>query len=197
MARRDDRAGRGADARETSVNYVILSKAMSKALRHQPERLGITLASDGSVALAELVSALNRRGGWPRELTEADVMQVVEHGTKQRFAVEDGRVRARYGHSVPLAISYEPAEPPAVLYHGTSETSAQSIMVEGLRPMGRQVVHLSADVETALQVGRRHGGKTVILQVDASRAARDGIRFYRGNDSTWLADAVPATYLSL
>lgn len=180
----------------SEVNYVSLSKALSKALRHQPERLGITLASDGSVTLAELVNALNRRGGWPRTLTEADVMQVVEHGTKQRFAVEDGRIRARYGHSVPLAISYVPAEPPAVLYHGTSEASVPSIMGEGLLPMGRQVVHLSADVETARQVGRRHGGRTVILQVDATRAASDGIAFYLGNDSTWLADAIPARYLS-
>lgn len=177
------------------VNYVSLSKALSKALRHRPERLGITLAPDGSVALAELVDALNRRGGWPRTLTEADVMQVVEHGTKQRFAVEGGRIRARYGHSIPLAIAYEPAEPPAILYHGTSEASVSSIMDEGLLPMGRQVVHLSADVATARQVGRRHGGRTVILQVDAARAARDGIRFYLGNDSTWLADALPARYL--
>jgi putative RNA 2'-phosphotransferase len=37
----------------------------------------------------------------------------------------------------------------------------------------------------------------VVLQVDADRAARDGVSFYRGNDSTWLADRIPATYLSL
>lgn len=179
------------------INYVSLSKAMSKALRHRPERLGITLAADGSVELSTLIDALNRRGGWPRTIDEHDIMQVVEHGSKQRFAVEDGRIRARYGHSVPLAIEYEQAAPPAVLYHGTSETSARSIMAEGLLPMGRQVVHLSSDVETALAVGRRHGGRTVILQVDAKRAARDGIRFYRGNDDTWLADRLPSTYLQL
>lgn len=180
-----------------TINFVSLSKAMSKALRHRPERIGITLAPDGSVGLDEFIDALNRRSGWPRPITEADIMQVVEHGTKQRFAVENGRIRARYGHSVPLAIDYERAEPPSILYHGTSETNARAIMVEGLLPMGRQVVHLSADVETALMVGRRHGGKTVILQVDAKRAARDGISFYRGNSDTWLADRIPATYLSL
>ena len=187
----------GSTGTAPKVNYVSLSKAMSKALRHQPERIGITLAPDGSVDLGEFVDALNRRGGWPRTITEADIMQVVEHGTKRRFAVEGGRIRARYGHSVPLAIAYERAEPPATLYHGTSEANVQTIVTEGLLPMGRQVVHLSADVETARQVGRRHGGKTVILQVDAARATQDGITFYRGNDSTWLADSVPAAYLSL
>ena len=178
-----------------TINYVSLSKAMSKALRHRPDRIGITLAPDGSVDLSEFIDALNRSGGWPRPVAEADIMQVVEHGTKQRFAVENGRIRARYGHSVPLAIDYKRAEPPAVLYHGTSEKNAQSIMTEGLLPMGRQVVHLSTDVETALMVGRRHRGKTVILQVDAERAAQDGIRFYRGNSDTWLADRIPPAYM--
>lgn len=179
------------------INYVSLSKTMSKALRHQPERLGITLAPDGSVKINVLIRALNRCGGWPRRITEADIMQVVEHGSKQRFAVENGRIRARYGHSIALDKAYVAAEPPAVLYHGTSQRFLDSILDKGLLPMDRQVVHLSTDVETAQLVGRRHGGHTVILQVDAARAVREGIRFYRGNDSTWLADTVPARYLSL
>lgn len=179
------------------LNYVSLSKAMSKALRHQPERLGISLAADGSIELATFVAGLNERGGWPRQITEEDVMQVVEHGTKQRFAVEGGRIRARYGHSIPLRVNYRKADPPAVLYHGTSRNNLDSIMADGLLPMGRQVVHLSADVETARMVGSRHGGHTVILQVDAATALRDGIRFYQCNSDTWLADAVPAAYLSL
>ena len=182
---------------EPPINYVSLSKAMSKALRHRPERIGITLAPDGSVKLSVLLDALNRHGGWPRTLTVADIMQVVEHGSKQRFAVEDGRIRARYGHSIALDEAYVPAMPPAVVYHGTSQRFLDSIMANGLLPMDRQVVHLSTDLETARAVGRRHGGKTAILQVDAQRAFRDGIRFYRGNDSTWLADRVPAGYLSI
>lgn len=178
------------------LNYVSLSKAMSKALRHRPERLGISLAPDGSVELRVLIDALNRRGGWPRQVTEDDVMHVVEHGTKQRFAVEEGRIRARYGHSIPLKVEYQKADPPVELYHGTARHNLDHIMAEGLLPMGRQVVHLSADVETAQQVGARHGGQTVILRVDAAAAARDGVSFYAGNDSTWLADRVPPQYLS-
>jgi len=178
------------------LNYVSLSKALSKALRHRPERLGISLAPDGSVGLRVLIDALNRRGGWPRQITEDDVMHVVEHSSKQRFAVEDGRIRARYGHSMPLRVNYRKADPPAVLYHGTSRNNLDSIMADGLLPMGRQVVHLSADMETAQQVGERHGGQTVILRVDAAAAVRDGMSFYAGNDSTWLADRVPPQYLS-
>ena len=123
-----------------SINYISLSKSISKALRHRPERLGLTLAPDGSVELEALVDALNRRGGWPRMLNEKDVMHDVEHGTKQRFAVEGGRIRACYGHTLPAAIAYEEAQPPAVLYHGTALSSVEAIMEEGLLPMGRQSV---------------------------------------------------------
>ena len=111
--------------------------------------------------------------------------------------MEGGRIRARYGHSIPLRVEYRPAEPPAVLYHGTSEASLSTILEEGLLPMGRQVVHLSTDVVTAKQVGSRHGGRVVILRVDALRAARDDIPFYQGNENTWLAERIPAAYLSV
>ena len=181
---------------EASINYVSLSKALSKALRHRPERLGLTLAPDGSAELPVLIEALNRRGGWPREITEADIMQVVEHGSKQRFAVEDGRIRARYGHSLPVDVTYSPTQPPQVLYHGTSHSAAEAIHVEGLLPMGRQKVHLSTDEETAIQVGRRHGKGVVVLHVDAARAADAGVCFYQGNHDTWLADHVPASFIS-
>ncbi len=197
MAHRKPARAQEATETEPKINYVSLSKAMSKALRHRPERIGITLAPDGSVELKKLICALNRRGGWPRAITEADVMRVVEQGTKQRFAMEGERIRARYGHSIPLAEVYAPAIPPDVLYHGTAQRNLVSIMREGLLPMDRRVVHLSTDVETAWQVGRRHGGQTIILQVDAARAVQEGIRFYLGNDSTWLADRIPAAYLSL
>ncbi len=180
-----------------NINYVSLSKSMSKALRHRPERLGLKLAPDGSVELTVLVDALNRRGGWPRALEIADIMQVVEHGSKQRFAVEDGRIRARYGHSIALDSAYEPAAPPALLYHGTSQANVDSILAEGLLPMGRLAVHLSSDVETALQVGARHRGRTALFLVDAAAASHDGIVFYRGNSDTWLADRIPARYLRL
>lgn len=178
------------------INYTSLSKAMSKALRHRPERIGIKLAPDGSVEMQTLIDALNRHGGWPRTLGEADIMQVVEHGTKQRFAVEGTRIRARYGHTIAVELAYRPGTPPSVLYHGTSDARLESILREGLLPMGRLKVHLSTDVPTARMVGARHGGTTVVLVVDAARATRDGITFYCGNDSTWLADHIPACYVT-
>ena len=62
--------------------------------------------------------------------------------------------------------------------------------------MARQNVHLSADLETAVRVGRRKGRRPVVLKIDAAAAHASGIAFYHGNDSIWLADRIPATFIA-
>ena len=168
-----------------------LSKSMSHALRHDPSHYGLALDAEGWVTLDELVHGL--RGTRP-ELTRADVEDVVDHGSKQRFEVDGDRIRARYGHSVEGQVALPVAEPPPVLFHGTGHGVAESIAAEGLRPMGRQYVHLSPVEDTARRVGARHG-RPVVFAVDTRGAAADGVVFRCGNDDTWLADAVAARHL--
>jgi RNA:NAD 2'-phosphotransferase (TPT1/KptA family) len=43
---------------------------------------------------------------------------------------------------------------------------------------------------------RRAGGPVAILTVDAAAMAQDGHLFYRSANGVWLADAVPAAYLT-
>jgi putative RNA 2'-phosphotransferase len=59
-------------------------------------------------------------------------------------------------------------------------------MREGLRPGPRQLVHLSADEETAVKVGRRHG-KPVVLFVDAAGMAAAGKEFFLSENGVWMA----------
>jgi putative RNA 2'-phosphotransferase len=83
-----------------------------------------------------------------------------------------------------------------VLYHGTVGTFLDAIFREGLRPMKRHAVHLSAAVDTARTVGARRG-KPVILAVDAAAMAADGHEFQVSANGVWLTAAVPPAYLSL
>ena len=64
-------------------------------------------------------------------------------------------------------------------------------------PMGRQYVHLSVEVETARAVGQRKAAQPVILAVAAQAASRSGVALYAGNAMVWLADRVPAQFISL
>nr|WP_297945564.1 RNA 2'-phosphotransferase [uncultured Fibrobacter sp.] len=81
--------------------------------------------------------------------------------------------------------------PPAVLYHGTTHRALLQILQDGLKPMQRQYVHLSIDVETATRVGKRRDSEPVILNIDTEAAQKAGIQFYIGNDKVWLCNRVP------
>lgn len=167
-----------------------LSKLMTKALRHTPEEFGLMLdPEDGSCPASELLTAIRAQSRWSW-VTMEDIGQVVRNSDKQRFELENGRIRARYGHSHDH-IRYAPGEPPAVLYHGTNKQALSAIMREGLRPMGRQYVHLSEGTHFATLAGSRRG-ELVILQVDTVQARQSGAVFYYAGNEVWLADRVPA-----
>jgi putative RNA 2'-phosphotransferase len=120
---------------------------------------------------------------------------MISNSAKNRFELYEGKIRALYGHSLPEKVLKVPAEPPAVLFHGTSSRLTNQIKHEGLKPMRRQYVHLSVDEQTALQVAKRKEETSVILTVFAIKAYRNGIKFYQGNKITWLADYIPSEYL--
>lgn len=146
--------------------------------------------------LDALLAALQEKGGSWSELSRDRIEAMMAAADKQRYELEGGRIRAVYGHSLPGRLARLPAAPPVLLYHGTPPRAATRILEEGLKPMGRQYVHLSVDRETAGEVGRRRDPAPVILRV-ASAAAHDaGVVFYAGNDRVWLADFVPAAYIS-
>ena len=81
-----------------------------------------------------------------------------------------------------------------ILFHGTPSRFIKQIKHEGLKPRGRQYVHLSVDQEIALVVAKRKQGISFIITVQASKAYQNGIKFYQGNKITWLADYVSADY---
>ncbi len=173
-----------------------LSKAMTHALRHEPWRYGLELDEEGWVAVDDLVAALRRHSARWRELTRADIAEVVATSDKNRFELTERAVRARYGHSVPGRIRQQPATPPERLYHGTPPEALVGIVEQGLLPMRRQYVHLSVDRATATQVGRRRSPRPVVLVVRAREAHVAGVRFWRGNEIVWLADRVPPEFIA-
>ncbi|MBB4713990.1 putative RNA 2'-phosphotransferase [Streptomyces luteogriseus] len=170
---------------------VKVSKYLSKHLRHQPERIGLTLDEAGWVEIDTLIAAATAHGF---RFTRDELDQVVATNDKRRFAVEGTRIRASQGHSVEVDLGLASAIPPAYLYHGTVARSLDAIRAEGLRPMNRHAVHLSPDRETATRVGARRG-RPVVLAVDAGAMHRDGHVFHVSANGVWLTEAVPARYL--
>ena len=172
---------------------VRVSKLLSLVLRHDPQRIGITLDSAGWVAVEELLAAVNRAGV---PVTRDLLQRVVDENDKQRFRFsEDGlRIRASQGHSVEVALALLPKTPPERLYHGKATRFLVSIRQQGLLAQSRQQVHLSADQETAVKVGQRHG-KPVVLTVKTAEMHREGHLFYQADNGVWLTEHVPPHYL--
>jgi putative RNA 2'-phosphotransferase len=91
-------------------------------------------------------------------------------------------------------LQYEEKEPPQ-LYHGTATRFLKSIQAQGLIAGSRHKVHLSADKETAVKVGQRHG-TPVVLRIDTEGMRRQGLRFYLAENGVWLVDKVPPEFIS-
>lgn len=172
-----------------------ISKFLSLVLRHQPQLIGIELDAQGWVSVEELIKQANAHG---TNLTTEMLHYIVENNSKKRFAFDEGmqNIRASQGHSVEIDLGYQPQMPPELLYHGTGEKSVSSILNSGLEKRSRQHIHLSRDMETAIQVGSRHG-KPAVFQVLAGEMHKSGHVFYLSENKVWLTDVVPVQFLKL
>lgn len=178
------------------MDYTLLSKTVSHALRHEPWVYELELDDEGWTEISTLLETLQQmRADWA-ELRRGDLCRMITASSKQRHEIRGNRIRALYGHSLPGKLQKIVSQPPDVLYHGTSPSAADVIIrYDGLKPMGRQYVHLSVDIDTAAQVGKRKANSPVILTVNAAAAFRDGIAFYKGNNKVWLSDQINKNYI--
>lgn len=170
-----------------------ISKFLSLVLRHKPEAIGIELDENGWTEVDALIEKSNRHG---IEFDKETLKHIVETNSKKRFAFSDAfdRIRASQGHSVEIELGYTSQKPPQILYHGTGEKSVQSILNTGIEKQQRQQVHLSADIETAIKVGQRHG-KPFVFKVLAEQMCNDKFEFFISDNGVWLTDNVPVKYL--
>lgn len=165
------------------------SKFLSLLLRHKPETVGLELDKNGwaDVSMLHMLA----------EISEHELREIVELDTKGRYEYNRNRtkIRACQGHSikeVDLELKPTPLRTDQ-LYQGTVSKFIQSIIDTGLKPQKRNYVHLSEDVETAIEVGKRRG-KPIIVVVDAWRMENDGIPFYLSNNGVWLIEYVDPKY---
>lgn len=165
---------------------------LTRILRHNPGCIGIELDSQGWADVDTLISKV--------DLTREQLERIAQRDNKQRFAFnEEGTcIRASQGRTVPIELGLSPTRPPNVLYHGTSANYLSSILRTGLNPGRRNHVHLSVDLETARIVGRRHGGATVVLKVDAKGIYKSGgqDRFILSENGVWLIEKVEPQFLT-
>lgn len=175
------------------MDPVRSSKFLALILRHKPEAAGISLDSAGWADVDALLAGMKRKG---HALTPAQLAEIVETNNKRRYAFNDDRtkIRAVQGHSRPVDVGMAPTTPPERLYHGTVERFVTPIREKGLIPGTRLHVHLSADRDTAQQVGMRRG-RPVVLTIDSRAMSERRHVFYISENGVWLTEHVPPGFI--
>lgn len=192
-------------------NMTKLSHIVSYALRHNPSKYKLEIDDEGWTAVDKLLTALslhhqnNNIRTFGHIIKRQDLERMIASSDKVRFELRYDKIRALYGHSNFLTKikKLRPSKPPAILYHGTSPSAIRNILSKGLRPMNRQYVHLSADENTAIQVGMRkidfyEKEKPVIVLVSAIEAYNTRVyHFYQATELVWLADYIHPNFIEL
>lgn len=175
------------------MNQKETSKFISLILRHKPEVIGITLDEHGWANVDDLIAGVAKTQEFNADILE----EIVRTDEKQRYSFNEDKtlIRANQGHSIPVDVELDEAEPPVTLWHGTGEKYVAAIDAQGLIPKSRLYVHLSKDRDIAVKVGKRHG-RPVLYIVKAGEMYQDGYKFYLSKNGVWLTKKVPVKYLA-
>ncbi|WQJ53460.1 MAG: RNA 2'-phosphotransferase [Wendovervirus sonii] len=122
--------------------------------------------------------------------------KIVSTDKKGRYEYNDDKtmIRACQGHSISVNPDLKEAIPPDTLFHGTATRFIEAINNEGIKKMSRNYVQLSENIETAQDVGKRHGS-SVVLMIDTKKMHEDGIKFYLSSNNVWMTEYIDPKYI--
>lgn len=174
------------------MDLTKISRYLSLILRHKPEQAGVKLDKNGWADVDVLIKGVSKKYPIDMDILE----EIVATDNKQRYSFNEDhtRIRANQGHSIPVDVELEIVEPPEYLYHGTGIKYMESIWWDGLIPKSRLYVHLSSDMDTAIDVGKRHG-EPAVFRINSGLMHRRGFIFRKSKNGVWLVERVPVEYL--
>lgn len=176
------------------MKHKKLSIFISLILRHKPEVINERLDDQGFIKVNKLISGINNSG----KIIDMEILEeIVNTDSKNRysFSSDKKKIRANQGHSIPVSLGLKEKIPPARLYHGTSADAVDKILLTGINKMKRQYVHLSSDIGTAFEVGKRHGNP-VVLEIDAQKMEKAGYKFFLSENGVWLTSWVKYIFIT-
>ena len=174
------------------------SKLLTFILRHHSDKFNLKLDKEGWIDINTLLNAINSSNNNKiGNITMEQVLEIVRLCDKQRFQLSEDRskIRACQGHSLAeVELKFTKKRPPVLLFHGTVDKIVNVIMEQGINKMARHHVHLSNDLTTAIEVGKRRGAPILFL-VDSKQMYADGAEFFISENNVWLTENVPPQYI--
>ena len=173
-----------------------LSSVMIGILRHFPEQFGIKLDKHGWGDIEEIAKAISNRVDRFYWVRKRHLIAIALTDEKGRYEVKEGKIRARYAHTIDVDLSDLPKAELDTLYYPVTKEEVDIVMEQGIFPTDRKKVHLSATFEKAMEAGKVRDDSPIILKIDAKRAMEDGVDIRKATEDVYLADKIDAKYIS-
>src|SRR6185437_14893174 len=147
---------------------------------------------DGWIELNDLIDFFKDKK--QVQVTIQDIQHVSDTSEKKRFEIENGRLRAVQGHSLPVEIEMQKiTKVLRKIYHGTFVKNVDSIRKHGLKRMSRNFIHLTDNFD------HLRNNSTVLIEIDVESAMSEGIDFFKAKNGVILTKGIdgilPQKYL--
>ncbi len=169
------------------------------------ERIGRTLAAilrhgkyspdmddQGYVPMQEIVSLIRGRYSYMNWLRPRHIEALVETDPKGRYSIANNRIHATYGHTIPLELRLDNEDIPPELFYPVDPDETDDILVDGISPTDRNMVHLSRTFRDALRAGAVRMEEPEILVIDTALCIEMGSDIGRAAKTVYLCKHVPS-----
>ena len=125
-----------------------IGRTLAAILRHG--KFGLEMDSQGNVSLRDVMAKIRERNPRMNWLRSRHIEALVETDPKGRYVISGGKIRATYGHTIPLDIKLDCENIPDELFYPATQEEAELLLESGIFPSDRAMV--SGDPRD------RHGG---------------------------------------
>ena len=172
-----------------------LGRTTAGILRHFADKYGLPIDERGWVDLEHYVKSLRNRQKRFHWLRQYHMQALEATDPKGRYQIEDGYIRATYGHSLDVDLDLPTEDIPEELFIPTTEKEAELLLESGIRPSDRTYVHLSGTYKSAVEAGAVRSESPVILKVDAEKALEEGETIMKAGTEVYITKEIKPEYL--
>lgn len=172
-----------------------IGRTLAAILRHG--KYGPDMDSQGNVPVQQVVTLVRNRHPYMNWLRPRHIEALVETDPKGRYAIANGRIRATYGHTIPLDIRLDDQDIPPELFYPIDPADSGRILAEGISPTDRNMVHLSLTYRDALRAGSVRMEDPEILVIDTGVCIEMGSDIGKAAKTVFLCRSVPSDAIDI
>ena len=172
-----------------------IGRTLAAILRHG--KFGLDMDAQGNVSLKDVMAKIRERNPRMNWLRARHIEALVETDPKGRYVISNGKIRATYGHTIPLDIRLDCEDIPDELFYPATPEEVEIILESGIFPSDRAMVHLSRGYRDAVRAGSVRTEDPVILVIDTGVCMELGSDIGRAAKTVYLCRSVPADAIDI